>query len=169
MVNSLRASLTASLVIPLVACPVWADSDESALPIRDTSSQTITAPSPTSSQGTTNPSSAAASASKKPSATKAPLPRRLLGVVVGAVVGTPVCLVRKTIDEEKYGIAGIIGTNNNKAVVTTAGVFWLPFAFMTGTVESPVYATLNSLNAEEPFSKAQFSLSDVKPKTPASP
>jgi hypothetical protein len=78
-----------------------------------------------------------------------------------------VCIVRKSIDEEKCGINGMIGTNDNKAAQVAAGVFWFPFAAFTGAVESPVYAAINSLRADEPFTKQQFSISNVNPKAPA--
>ena len=139
--------------------PVWASPDMTANPASDLAKDATTPNAAIPPPGTVKPSLTQGS--------KASLPKKALGLVVGAIVGTPVCVVRKTIDEEKYGINGMIGTSDKKSAQVAAGIFWAPFALFTGTVESPVYATIHSLNADEPFSKEQFSLGDVKPKSQA--
>jgi hypothetical protein len=146
----------------LLVVPAWGDPEQNQPgPSSDVGKNAATpepASPPTSTTSTANPASTRG--------TKASLPKKALGLVFGAVVGTPVCVVRKTIDEEKYGINGMIGTTNKKSAQVAAGIFWAPFALFTGTVESPVYSAIHSLNADEPFSKEQFSLGDVKPKAP---
>jgi hypothetical protein len=75
--------------------------------------------------------------------------------------------VRKTIDEEKYGINGMVGNGGNKAMKVAAGAFWLPFSILTGTAESPVSATWNAVKEnDKPFSKSQFAISNCATKTP---
>jgi hypothetical protein len=75
--------------------------------------------------------------------------------------------VRKTIDEQKYAIDGMVGEGGNKAMRVAAGAFWLPFSILTGTAESPVSATWNAVKEnDKPFSKSQFAISDCKTKTP---
>ena len=151
--------LTASIVSTFTV-PAWGEMEAAPSTPPDLSKETTT------SQPVTTP--AADSNPKTTSGPKPPVAKRVLGIVVGTVVGTPVCVVRKTIDEEKYGINGMIGTSNNKKAQVAAGLFWAPFAVFTGAVESPAYAAINSLNAtDEPFTKSQFSLSDVKVKVPA--
>lgn len=99
----------------------------------------------------------------------ASFPARVAGVVAGTFVGTPVCIVRKSIDEEKYGIQGIVGNTNSKMKKVAAGAFWLPFSVVTGFVESPVCAAVNSLRTnDKPFSKSQFAISDCPKDAAAS-
>lgn len=75
--------------------------------------------------------------------------------------------MRKTIDEEKYGIQGMVGESGNKAMKIAAGAFWLPFSVLLGTAESPVSATWNAVKEnDKPFGKSQFAISDCKTKTP---
>jgi hypothetical protein len=147
---------------------VWAEDEPKvtgdANPAATTSS---TPPTDTSAPKAVVSGAAPPAPAKKTPTNKECLAKRVLGFTVGAVVGAPVCVVRKSIDEEKYGIAGMIGNTDNKSAQVSAGAFWLPFAVFTGTVEAPVYSIMNSLKADEPFSKAQFSLSDVNSKAPA--
>ena len=89
------------------------------------------------------------------------MPKKLLGIIAGVVVGTPVSAVRKSIDEEKHGISDMCGYNNKARAVIPAAVFLAPFMLVTGVLEAPFYALNNSLvNHAKPFSKEQFSLGD---------
>jgi hypothetical protein len=90
------------------------------------------------------------------------LAKKFLGVMTGVIVGTPVCMVRKPMDEDKYAVADLTGNSTKaKAVVPTA-IFWAPFSAVGGILEAPFCAVNNSLvNYDKPFSKEQFSL--VKP------
>lgn len=94
-------------------------------------------------------------------------PARIAGVIVGSVVGTPVCAIRKTIDEEKYGIQGMVGDTDNKLKKVAAGVFWLPFSVLLAPAESPICATVNAMReSDKPFSKSQFAISDCQKDAP---
>jgi hypothetical protein len=87
------------------------------------------------------------------------LAKKFLGVMTGVVVGTPVCMVRKPMDEDKYAISDLTGhSKKGRAVVPTA-VLWAPFSAVQGVLEAPFFAFNNSLvNYDKPFSKEQFSL-----------
>jgi hypothetical protein len=101
---------------------------------------------------------------QKSSSGMARLPIKVLGFVTGAIVGTPICMVRKSIDEQKYAIDGIVGDHDTKVWKFCAGTFWLPFSVVTGVAESPVSSTFISFkNSDKPFSKSQFSIADVHP------
>jgi hypothetical protein len=87
---------------------------------------------------------------------------KFLGVVTGIIVGTPICMVRKPLDEDKYAVADLTGTSNKGRAVAPTAVLWAPFAGVQGILEAPFWAVNNSLvNYDKPFSKDQFSL--VKP------
>jgi hypothetical protein len=91
----------------------------------------------------------------------AAIPKKMLGFVFGAAVGTPVNVVRRTVWEEKQGVRGIVGDHNNKAAVVSAGAFWAPFSVFLGTCEAPFFGPVNSLkNVNKPFSKEQMSLGE---------
>src|SRR5579883_3323275 len=63
-------------------------------------------------------------------------PKAIAGFFAGAIVGTPVCVVRKSIDEENDGIQGMVGNTDKARFKIPAGIFWLPFATVTGTLEA---------------------------------
>jgi hypothetical protein len=91
----------------------------------------------------------------------ASVPKRILGAVVGTVVGTPICFVRGSIADEKSAIQGMVGDTDNKVALYSAGAFWLPFGIATGFLSSPFCALKHSMsNTDKPFSKEQFSLND---------
>jgi hypothetical protein len=98
-------------------------------------------------------------ADTKSSSPKPSIPKRVLGAIVGTVVGTPVCIARRILWDEKDGIRGIVGDTSNKVAIVSAGAFWLPFSITTGCVEAPCYSFKHSMcNTDKPFSKEQFSL-----------
>jgi hypothetical protein len=117
---------------------------------------------------TTAPTTTTApSATKHKSSSGASFPVRVAGVIVGTLVGTPVCVVRKSIDEQKYAVQGMVGDTNSKLKRLVAGAIWLPLGIATGTVESPICAAVNSLREnDKPFSKSQFAISDIKKDNP---
>jgi hypothetical protein len=92
--------------------------------------------------------------------------KKVLAVAVGAIVGVPVCAVRKPIDEEKYEMKSL-GCDKHKAlfVIPAAGL-WIPFAVTEGILEAPFFAVNNSLvNYNKPFSREQFSLVETEEPT----
>ena len=107
-------------------------------------------------------SSASASSGTQSSSTKGSSakgsPAMVAGVILGSIVGTPVCFVRRLKHDEVQGTQGITGDSENKLLLVPAGAFWLTFALATSIMEAPVYAFRNSWMAEKPFSKEQFSL-----------
>jgi hypothetical protein len=97
------------------------------------------------------------------SAAEASLAKRSMGLVVGALVGFPICVFRKPIEEEKFGIRSMTGSSNNKRVTIPAAMLYLPIALVSGVLESPASAVVNSWkHADQPFSKEQFSLGSSK-------
>jgi hypothetical protein len=175
MIRNILACLAAYCLVSASHDPAWAEAQAGA------SSQAASSPqapstgqsnslSPTANTSQPNASNSQVPATSKPGGpVNSSLPKRALGLVCGTVVGTPVCVVRKSIDEEAYAVNGMVSDTSKKKARMLAGFFWLPFAVFTGAVEAPVFAARNSLKAEEPFSKEQFSLSDVQPKAPATP
>jgi hypothetical protein len=84
---------------------------------------------------------------------------KLLGVATGIIVGTPICMVRKPLDEDKYAVADLTGNSHNGRAVVPTAALWAPFAAAQGILEAPFWAVNNSLvNYKKPFSKNQFSL-----------
>lgn len=95
----------------------------------------------------------------KSSSALASFPLRLIGVAAGFAIGTPICGIRKPIDEEKYGVDDMTGGSDKKRTVIPAKIFWAPFAVVSGALEAPFFAFNNALvNYDKPFSKEQFSL-----------
>lgn len=94
-------------------------------------------------------------------------PKKIAGLVIGTFVGMPICAVRQTIKDEKYGVENIINGNHEARVVVPASVLWFPFAATAGVFETPWIAFGNSyLNYNKPFSKGQFSIIDTPEQTP---
>ncbi len=89
-------------------------------------------------------------------ATKASLPKKVFSVATALVVGTPVCVVRRTKYEEWYGVNGLIGNSENKCKKVLARIFWFPCAVICGTGEAPFDALANGLMYPA-FSKDQLS------------
>ena len=108
-----------------------------------------------------NPSQAAVSKSPQKSASNVSFPKKVLGVVVGTVVGIPVCLVRRPYINEKYGVSQLTGDSDQPRVMVPAALWYVGFATAAGVFEAPWVAFTNSFaNADKPFSKAQFSLTE---------
>ena len=63
--------------------------------------------------------------------------KKFLGVVTGLVVGTPVCAIRKPIDEDKYAIADLTGNSKKARAVVPTAVLWAPFAGVAGLLVNP--------------------------------
>src|ERR1700733_3735731 len=68
-------------------------------------------------------SSTTSTASAKSSSGIAAIPKKAIGFVVGAAVGTPVSLVRRISAENKEGIKGMVGDTDNKFQQVSAGSF----------------------------------------------
>ena len=99
-----------------------------------------------------------------PSSKHSSLAKKFLGVMTGVVVGTPVCMVRKPMDEDKYAVSDLTGNSTKGRAVVPTAVLWAPFSAVQGVLEAPFVALNNSLvNYDKPFSKEQFSL--VNPST----
>jgi hypothetical protein len=85
--------------------------------------------------------------------------KKLFGVISGIAVGTPVCMVRKPMDEDKYAVADLTGNSTKGRAVLPTAVIWAPFSVVQGVLEAPFFAFNNSIvNYDKPFSKEQFSL-----------
>jgi hypothetical protein len=127
---------------------------------RETIAQQPTAPESTNAPAT--PVSAAPAASAKKNYGLSALPLRVCSIVTGTIVGTPVCMWRCSVWEEKYATKGMVGDTDDKFLQAAAGTFWLPLGAMTGVCEAPLSALKRSYaNSDKPFSKDQFSLGHI--------
>ncbi len=103
----------------------------------------------------------------KKSSRSSSLPMKVVGVVSGFVIGTPVCAVRKPIAEEKYGVNQMVNDDPKGRHLFPFAVFWAPFALITGVLEAPFSAAkISCQNYDNPFSKEQFGLIDSVKKQP---
>ena len=86
---------------------------------------------------------------------------KAISIIPATLIGTPVNWVKKPIDEEKYTIGQATNDSHNPKQTVSAGILWAPFAMITGVLEAPFFALDNALrNCDQPFSKAQFSLTE---------
>jgi hypothetical protein len=92
-------------------------------------------------------------------------PKAIAGFCAGAIVGTPICFVRKfpsEVTQGAHGFVGSLGSNDNKKLLfVPACVAWLPVAGVVSAMEAPGFALKDAYTAEKPFSKEQFSLGDL--------
>jgi hypothetical protein len=94
----------------------------------------------------------------------AAIPKMAAGILVGTLVGTPIAAIRKSKSEDLEAMHYLAGDTEQKVVLVPAAAFWLPFAIITGVIESPVYGLMDSVkNYDKPFSKEQFSLGEKLP------
>ncbi len=110
-------------------------------------------------------SAAPAFAGDDPATNTVLIPVRVLAFGVGAVVGTPVSMVKhslKNIQAHDKAFAGKVGGEDN----TAARIFMAPVSIVTGTVmgsgQGLVDGPKNSVDncVEHPFSTASMSMSD---------
>lgn len=89
-------------------------------------------------------------------------PKAVAGFCAGAIIGTPICFVKKFPKEASDGahsFVGSIGNNDNKKLLyIPVYAAWLPVASFITLCEAPGYAIRDAYMAEKPFSKEQFSL-----------
>lgn len=92
------------------------------------------------------------------------IPVKLVAFTAGAVVGTPIAIVRKVAENTSTMSGDASGKSDNVAVRTVAGVAMLPFAIFKGGLEGGYLGTANSWknSSEKPFSADSFSLGDMK-------
>ncbi len=164
----LTASIT--LGISVGALPAMADGNTQNLESELKSPQIVAesaAPQPTNDAGSTgangnsNTTPTAGNPGKKHFGLSA-LPMRVCSIVAGTVVGTPVCMVRCSIWEEKYATRGMVGDTDDKFLQVAAGTAWVPLGLLTGIPEAPFSALKRSyINSDKPFSKDQFSLGHI--------
>src|SRR5208282_6095028 len=56
--------------------------------------------------------------------TKVSLPKKIFSIATAFLVGTPVCVVRRSKYEQWYGVHGMIGDSESKCKKILAGTFW---------------------------------------------
>ena len=119
----------------------------------------------------------AASAADDPKATPAPAaktsssagsdgigkyPARALSFILGAAVGIPVAIVKKTPGEVMTATKDLVGETDNPFILVPAGiVFGVPAGLLSGTLLGTFVGAKNALFSDEPFSKESFSLDDL--------
>jgi len=88
-------------------------------------------------------------------------PVRLVAFGVGAVVGTPIAILRKSYSNT---MATAQGKSDNKFMQAGAYLVCLPVGIFTGTLEGAYLGTKNSWmnSSEHPFGKDSFSLGEMK-------
>ena len=91
-------------------------------------------------------------------------PVRLVAFGVGAVVGTPIAILRKSYQDTSSTAEQISGKSDNKFKTAGAYLFAWPVGVFTGTLEGTYLGTKNSWmnSSEHPFSKDSFSLGEMK-------
>ena len=98
----------------------------------------------------------------------ASLPKAVAGCCAGAIIGAPICFVRKFPKEVSEGAHGFVGSitsdDNNKLLFIPACVLWLPVASVVTALEAPGYALKDAYTADKPFEKEQFSLGEMDQK-----
>lgn len=112
------------------------------------------------------PSSAAANvtSNRKPLRLSS-IPKSIAGCCLGFIVGTPVCFAKKLPQEAMEEARGFVGTiaknEDNKYLVGPAFVMCLAPAGLITLLDAPMYSLRNSWMADKPFSKEQFSLTQL--------
>jgi hypothetical protein len=95
------------------------------------------------------------------------LPKAIAGFFTGAIIGTPICFVRKFPQEVNQGAHGFVGSikdhDDNKLLLIPASIAWLPVAGFITALEAPAYAVKDAYIAKTAFSKEQFSLGELDP------
>ncbi|MBX9690482.1 MAG: hypothetical protein K2X27_27450 [Candidatus Obscuribacterales bacterium] len=91
------------------------------------------------------------------------IPVRLLAFATGAVVGTPIAVVRKTASNTTEMSGELSGKSDNPLLRGGSALVILPFAVFKGGLEGLYMGTANSWknSSEKPFSKDSFSLGDM--------
>jgi hypothetical protein len=150
-----QVSTIISLLSALLATttPAWPE-DTSSVPAQTNLAQGQPAAPPAAATGT----------QKTGAARIAAWPVCVAGFACGAIVGIPICFVRKLPDEFHnlaHGFVGSITDNEKKYFLIPAGIAWLPFSASAALIEAPAYAWKNAYMAEKPFSKEQFSLGQM--------
>jgi len=139
--------------------------------VMDTTGATSSGAANQSVASSIEPASATASSAANTSNTTVPdkhssFVKKLLGVVTGTIVGTPVCMFRKPIEEDKSATSDLTGNSDKGRAVVPTLALWAPFAGVAGVLEAPFCAFNNSLvNYKKPFSKEQFSLANTGTST----
>lgn len=93
------------------------------------------------------------------------IPVRLVAFAAGAVVGTPIAVVRKTCENTSKMSGQLAGDNGDNVLLRGASALvTLPFAVFKGGLEGLYLGTANSWtnSSEKPFSAESFSLGDMK-------
>lgn len=108
-------------------------------------------------------SAAPALAAEAPDVAKALFlaPLRLVAFSAGAVVGTPIAVLRKSYTNTHETFSS---KSDNKVMAAGACLVALPVGVFTGTVEGIYLGTKNSWmnSTEHPFGKDSFSLGEMK-------
>ncbi|HEY9786471.1 MAG TPA: hypothetical protein V6D17_13775 [Candidatus Obscuribacterales bacterium] len=91
------------------------------------------------------------------------VPVKLVSFSAGALVGTPIAVVRMTSKNTVQATKDISGKDANPIKVGFASLLGLPIGVVTGTVEGGYYGMENAaIHTDKPFSKEQFSLGELK-------
>jgi len=96
----------------------------------------------------------------------ASVPKAIAGFCAGFVVGVPVCFAKKLPQEAIEGARGVLGSISDKAednkflLGTTFAICLVPAGLVT-CLDAPMYSLRNAWMADKPFSKEQFSLTEL--------
>ena len=92
------------------------------------------------------------------------IPVRLVAFATGAVIGTPVAVVRKVAENTTTMSKQASGKSDNFFIRGTAAIVVLPFAVFKGGLEGGYLGTANSWknSSEKPFSAESLSLGEMK-------
>jgi hypothetical protein len=92
------------------------------------------------------------------------IPVRLVAFATGAVIGTPIAVVRKVADNTVTMSGEASGKSDNPVLRGAAAIVISPFAVFKGGIEGLYCGTANSwkTSSEKPFSAESFSLGEMK-------
>src|SRR5271170_133026 len=90
--------------------------------------------------------------------------KRMAAFLTGVVVGTPIAVVRKTIQCTVSDTKELVGENRNPFFLVPAGMLAFPWGLFSGGVEGLYDGVADSWvnSADKPFSKESFSLGEMK-------
>lgn len=95
---------------------------------------------------------------------QASVPMRLLSVCTGLAFGTPIAILRKSVQGVFNVTKYMAGDSDNPLIIGAYGLaFGLPFGTCSGTVDGVCFSFRNSWHYSDvkPFGKESFSLGDL--------
>ena len=92
------------------------------------------------------------------------LPKRLPAFLAGAIVGTPIAIVRLSKRETIAATKELSGETSNPLIVLPCASLGLPAGIISGCFQGVLYGPINGwkYSDDKPYSKESFSLGEMK-------